>query len=632
MRFVSARLVLVLFGVGCVSVPAQKPPPNIVVFLADDLGWGDLGCYGHPKIKTPNLDAFAKQGMRLTQCYSACSVCSPSRSAILTGRTPYRNGVFTWLPGNTHVHLRKSEIAIATLLKKKGYATCHVGKWHLNGKFNSKEQPQPHDHGYDWWLGTQNNASPSHKNPRNFVRNGEPVGPTEGFSAVLVVDEAANWLRKHRDKSKPFFLSVWTHEPHLPIESDPRFMAHYPDADAGTKQHHGNVTQIDHAFSKLMKTLDELKLTEDTLVIFTSDNGPEGNGKRGRTRGSTGRLRGRKRAMYEGGIRVPGIIRWPGRVEKGSESSDPVIGSDIFTTICDVTDIPLPKDRTIDGASMVPLFAGGKIKRTIPMYWRWFGAPHGLHMAMRQGDWKILASEDQTRHELYNIVKDPQEATELSAKEPDLFTAMKATLRKLNAEIEAEGPDWWKSYGRRGSGRTKGGGRAGPLTKGWDKTGEFDVVKGCTVTKGDLGFRLVAKGEGFSLHKLDKPIRTKAVFRAKFRTLSPAKTRNAFLVFGARATNADLIKTGTAIGMGAHSVFKGAWNNVNRGKVTAAFAADAVFDVVTTVDFETRLVTTVIGGKTLKFDLPKGLEEIRFYGYYVKATRSTFSSIEIERD
>ncbi len=158
----------------------DKGPPNIVVFLADDLGWGDLACYGHPRIQTPHLDQFAAQGVRFTQCYSACGVCSPSRSSILTGRTPYRNGVYRWIPANHEVHLRNSEITIAELLKDRGYQTCHVGKWHLNGHFNSSKQPQPGDHGFDHWMATQNNAAPSHKDPKNFVRNGVAVGELKG--------------------------------------------------------------------------------------------------------------------------------------------------------------------------------------------------------------------------------------------------------------------------------------------------------------------------------------------------------------------------------------------------------------------------------------------------------------------
>ena len=303
---------------GSVGEPA-RPSPNVVIFVADDLGWGDLGCFGNPMIQTPNLDRFGRQGVRMRQCYAACAVCSPSRSAILTGRTPYRNGVWRWIPEGSEVHLRTSEITLAELLKGRGYATCHVGKWHLNGHFNSPKHPQPNDHGFDHWLATQNNAAPSHKNPDNFVRNGRPVGELKGYSGPLIVSEAIDWLRR-RDRSKPFYLNVWAHEPHLPIESDEIFMKSYPATAGIGRQHHGNVTQLDDAFGKLMAAIDDLDLANDTIVFFTSDNGPEGTGEpdrlhpgsqQDRNRGSTGGLRGRKRDCYEGGIRVPGLVRWP---------------------------------------------------------------------------------------------------------------------------------------------------------------------------------------------------------------------------------------------------------------------------------------------------------------------------------
>ena len=168
------------------------------------------------------------------------------------------------------------------------------------------------------------------------MRNGEALGEIEGFSAVIVVDEAIRWLREKRSAEAPFFLAVWTHEPHLPIESDPEFMKLYAQESEGVRQHHGNVTQIDFAFGRLMKTLDDLGLRDETFVFFTSDNGPEGKGNNGRTRGSTGGLRGRKRALYEGGIRVPGIARWPGKIRPGTVCEQPVIGSDVFSTSCEI--------------------------------------------------------------------------------------------------------------------------------------------------------------------------------------------------------------------------------------------------------------------------------------------------------
>jgi arylsulfatase A len=426
------------------SEPSQ---PNIVVFLADDLGWGDLGCQGHPIIQTPNLDAFAKQGVRLTQCYSGSAVCSPSRSAILTGRTPYRNGVFTWIPENKEIHLRTSEIALPKLLKGVGYVTCHSGKWHLNSHFNQPTQPQPNDHGYDWWLGTQNNAGPSHENPSNFVRNGQAVGKLEGYSAPLVASEAITWLKEKRDPSKPFLLSVWTHEPHYPIKSAAEFKAKYSQlSDPVQIEHHANVTQMDHAFGLLMRTLDELKLADNTFVIFTSDNGPEGDGVKSPGRGSTGGLRGRKRAVYEGGIRVPGLVRWPGKIPAGETRDVPVIGSDIFVTAATIAGAKVPADRVIDGGNLLAAIEGKPVERARPLYWRCNIAPEPLKTAMRIGDWKILADEKLSQFELYNVGRDPQEKDELSASEPAKLTEMKAELAKLNAEIEAEGPDWWRNY------------------------------------------------------------------------------------------------------------------------------------------------------------------------------------------
>jgi arylsulfatase A len=443
--FVFPAVVVTLASPGPVQAAENKP--NIVIFLADDLGYGDLGCYGHPIIQTPNLDAFASEGVRLTQCYAASAVCSPSRSAILTGRTPYRNGVFTWIPEGREIHLRTSEIALPKMLKVAGYTTCHVGKWHLNGHFNEVTQPQPDDHGYDWWLATQNNAAPSHQNPENFVRNGQAIGEVSGYSAPFIVKEATTWLQEHRDKSKPFLLCAWTHEPHYPIKAAPEFKAKYPSlTDDVQREHHANVTQLDHAFGQLMRALDDMQLTENTLVFFTSDNGPEGDGVSTPGRGSTGSLRGRKRSVYEGGIRVPGVVRWPRKIKAGSTSDQPVIGSDICVTAAAVAGAKLPTDRVLDGHNLLAALEGYSVDRTRPLYWRCAIAPETLKTAMRIGDWKILADESLTKFELYNLKSDSQEETELSAAEPAKLAEMKSALVQLNAEIEAEGPDWWKTY------------------------------------------------------------------------------------------------------------------------------------------------------------------------------------------
>lgn len=442
-RLIPVFLALVAFASWARAAPSA---PNLVLFLADDLGYGDLGCFGHPIIKTPNLDAFAKQGARLTQCYAASGVCSPSRSALLTGRTPHRNGVYTWIAEGSEVHLRRSEITLPTLLKGAGYATCHSGKWHLNGRFNDPAQPQPGDHGYDWWLATQNNAGPTHENPTNFVRNGRPVGPLQGYSAPLVAREAITWLREKRDPAKPFFLAVCTHEPHYPIKSDPAFKALYPDlTDDVQREHHANVTQMDHAFGLLMRALDEQKLTDTTFVFFTSDNGPEGDGIKTPGRGSSGGLRGRKRDLHEGGISVPGLARWPGRIPAGTTLDTPVIGSDVFPTLLAVAGVKPPADRVLDGVNVLAALTGKTttVDRRQPLFWRLHMAPNAK-IALRVDDWKILANAELTDFEFYNLGTDRQETTDLRSREPERFATLREQLIRHNASVEAEGPDWWK--------------------------------------------------------------------------------------------------------------------------------------------------------------------------------------------
>lgn len=423
------------------SFGAEPEQPNFVVFVADDMGWGDSGTFGHAQIKTPHLDKLAAQGVKLTQCYSACAVCSPSRSAILTGRHPYRNGVWRHLSGKHPAHLRRSEITYPKLLKSIGYETCHVGKWHLNSQvqFNTDDFPQPDDHGYDYWMASHNNASPSHKNPDNFVRNGEPIGEQNGFSAQIVGTEAVNWLTTKRDKSKPFALSVWVHEPHAPIATDPRFADLY--GDDKNRTYMGNITQLDHAVGQIMQSLDVEGVTENTLFFFTSDNGPVA-----RFGGSTGGLRGGKRSEHEGGIRVPGIACWPGHIEPGTISSIPVVGTDIFTTVLEITGIPVPSDRTIDGVNMLPALQGKPVERPIPLFWRTHVSQPDERVALRVGDWKIVGDETLTQFQLYEIEKDWKEENDLAEKMPEKTEELKQQLLTVWQQIEEEGPDeWWKA-------------------------------------------------------------------------------------------------------------------------------------------------------------------------------------------
>lgn len=441
--------------------------PNFLVILCDDLGYGDLGCYGHPRIRTPHLDRLAGQGIRLTSCYSAAPVCSPSRAGLLTGRNPNRFGVYDWIPGRSPMHMGRDEITVAKLLRRAGYATCQVGKWHCNGMFNSPEQPQPGDHGFDHWFSTQNNAGPSHHNPANFVRNGTRVGKTEGYSCQIVTDEAIEWLR-NRPAGRPFFQFVCFHEPHEPIASPPELVADYEDVPHNRALYYANVANIDAAVGRLMAALEALKVADNTLVLFTSDNGPETlnrypNAKR--CYGSPGPLRGMKLHLYDGGIRVPGILRWPGHARAGSESDQPVSLVDLLPTFCELANVPVPDDRRLDGTSLLPVLEGRPVQRDKPLFWLYLRSLTAPKLALRDGDWKLCAHWDLkpetidrgapqpetmqafkraqlTTFELYNLAEDIGEKNDLADREPQRVQRMAGQLRQLLTEIQQQCPTW----------------------------------------------------------------------------------------------------------------------------------------------------------------------------------------------
>ena len=435
----------------------QKRRPNILFILTDDLGYGDLQCYGHPHIKTPFLDLLAKEGCRLTQCYSPSPLCSPARAGFLTGRTPYRTGIKSWIPEGTDTYLHSREKTLATLLKEDGYSTFLAGKWHLCGKFNSSIHPQPHDHGFDHWLATSNFTKPTHRNPTNFVRNGKALGKIEGHSAQIVVDEAIQWL-EIRDSNKPFFQYICLHEPHSEIASPERFNQMYsqftigkPDppslTDRGPGEYFANVTHLDHQVGRLLRKLDQLGLRQNTFVFFTSDNGPVTENWRHwweiNMYGSAGGLRGRKADLYEGGIRVPGIVRFPGKIRASTVSELPVHGCDLLPTVCQMAGLPLPVDRAIDGQDFSPLFQNGTIDRNQLLYWQFttndathFGDSSFLaQYAIRDGNWKLVADKNLENFELYDLADDPTEASNLAAVEKEHLTTMVRKLASINESV-----------------------------------------------------------------------------------------------------------------------------------------------------------------------------------------------------
>lgn len=456
------RLVAFSLLVVCQLTVAQAARPNFVVVLADDLGFGDLGCYGSASILSPRIDQFATEGLRFTSCYAAHPNCSPSRAGLMTGRTPFRLGIYNWIPMFSPMHVKQAEITIATLLRDAGYETCQVGKWHLNGKFNLPGQPQPNDHGFDHWFATQNNALPNHRNPENFVRNGSEVGKLSGYSAEIVSGEAIQWLSDERDPAKPFFMFACFHEPHEPIASAAEFRKLYPDSDPGYAAHHGNISQLDAGFGRLLDALKVLGLQDDTVVVFTSDNGPAITSMH--PHGSAGPLRDKKGTVYEGGIRVPGIVRWPGKIAAGQLSDVPITSLDLLPTLCALGEATLPDDRELDGTSLVPLLKNKKLKRKRPLYWQFNRAKGAAKVALRDGKWKLLASitepgpstgADLTQQEmqgikrsglkdftLYDLERDVQESEDQSIHKPAILNRLKKQMQAMYGSVQKEAPVW----------------------------------------------------------------------------------------------------------------------------------------------------------------------------------------------
>ena len=452
-------VILAFLGVIQPAASGAAERPNVVVLLADDLGYGDLSCYGSPEIETPALDGLAAAGARFTDFYAGSAVCSPSRAALLTGRFPVRASVYSWIHSSHNMHLRDAERTLAEVLKGAGYKTAHVGKWHLSYDLaeGSGPDPDPGDQGFDHWVATGNNANPSHRDPKNFVRNGEPLGKIEGYSSHIVAEEAIGWLEDRKGSEKPFYLNVWFHEPHRKVAAPKELRQRHQDTRKPA--YYGCIENMDRAIGRLLEKLEAIGAAEDTMVIFASDNGSYMRDPAGK---SNGGLKGRKTQLWEGGIRVPGIIRWPGHVEAGRVIEEPAGLVDILPTVAEAVDAPLPDGVTIDGTSLLPLLENSAaFERGTPLYW--FYSPSRPVCVIREGDWSLVADPTLelprqnffeeafigkvkrtglTNFRLYNVRRDPAQKHNVAAEHPGRLEAMKREMIELHKDVVAEAYDW----------------------------------------------------------------------------------------------------------------------------------------------------------------------------------------------
>lgn len=428
-------------------------PPNFVFILADDLGWGDLPCYGHRGYRAhggwqvrgnpqmPATDRLAREGTRFTQFYVASAVCSPSRAALMTGLFPATLGIHDYL-GTPELNARRGvrdslDPAVPTvtaLLRSAGYATGHFGKWHLS---SGPGAPKPEQYGIDRYEACMTGAK------------------ERPFSSERIADAAIAFMESNR--GRPFFINAWLYDPHNPLHPTDEMMAPYKDLASGWagqrsafEVYYGVLGYMDRQIGRILEALDKLKLAENTVVIFSSDNGPETGlipfvsfyG----AAATAGPFRGVKRSLYEGGIRTPLIVRWPGRVPAGRVDNETVVGGvDFLPTVCRLAGVNPPASALRDGEDISDAWMGSVRKRTRPLFWenRFPVYGHVLDMspmlAIRDGPWKLLMNPDRSRVELYNVPRDPAEMNNLADRNPELVKRLSERLLRWQASLP-EGP------------------------------------------------------------------------------------------------------------------------------------------------------------------------------------------------
>ena len=450
-------LSLGLIAAGCSANQGKKEivpeQPNILFIFADDWGYGDLGCYGNTEVKTPYLDKLAAQGTRYTQFHVTSGVCSPSRSSIITGHFPARHKVHGHFAGN-EVNAKRGmpnwldetlPVYLPRLMQEAGYTTAHFGKWHLGGGGEPNgdlSAPEPKVYGYDetrvW-----NGNGPTWK--------GDQPWPTTRYmdddtlwvqsSSRIAVDATIKFLKENKGR-KPMFVNLWLKDPHTPLWPSEEQRKPYKGIEPDKETYYSVLTDADFHIGRLLEALTEMGLDENTLVIFSSDNGPA-HYPPAKIAGSTGGLKGRKTDVFEGGVNVPFIVRWPGHVNAGNVDHRSVLSAvDLLPTFCELANQKLPANYQPDGESVTTIFQNNPFIRTKPLFWEWNfstknpNQPNSwVYLAVRSGDWKLLANETRDRIELYNIADDQFENNNLALENSDTVQELMALWDNWKSEL-----------------------------------------------------------------------------------------------------------------------------------------------------------------------------------------------------
>ena len=451
-----APILMVLALTPAICAAAAETKPNIVFIFADDWGWGDLSCHGHPYVKTPNIDRLANEGTDFHRFTVASGVCSPSRTAVMTGHFPARyniDGHFAWVPSNAKRNmpdwLDPGVVTLPRLLQSAGYATAHFGKWHLANDM-IPDSPSPGAYGYDAYgaFNCSGEQMPVHEDAANAIR----------------------FIEASKKSNEPFFINLWIHEPHTPHHVIPRYRWRFKDAGLSENDeiYAAILSHADDRIGEVLEALDRLKLTDNTLVIFSSDNGPA-RGRAGAelklsydtatgagygiaaSKGITAGRKGYKAALFEGGINVPFIVRWPGEVAPDKVDNTSMISAvDLLPTLCEIAGAKLPATLKPDGISQLAALRGqSKPGRSKPLFWKVVGrrgkpgAPDAFHWVdycVVDDQWKLLVDEASSYVELYDIVSDPYEKADLKDRHSDVVRGLRQNLETWKASLPAS-PD-----------------------------------------------------------------------------------------------------------------------------------------------------------------------------------------------
>lgn len=482
MKTISALFFLSVIIFGCRPAnQKQKSLPNVILIMADDMGWGDVGFNGGTIIKTPALDEMASNGIVFSRFYAAAPVCSPTRGSCLTGRHPYRYGVTTANRG----HLKNDEISLAEIFRKKGYATGHFGKWHLGtldpefsihgqSREPRKNYMNPAMAGFDEWFSTElavptyDPYSKKNTNPRAwridgdwravYWHNGAPLNEIlTGCDSEIIIDKAIPFIEKNVESDKRFFAVIWFHAPHVPVIGHPVYMQeYYSDYPESNQHYYSSVTALDVQVGRLRERLKELGVSENTIVCFTSDNGPEGSpgeNIRWHSHGSAGKYRGRKRSLYEGGVRVPSIIEWPALGINSKTIDVPTVTSDYFPTFCSILGVDHKQfQRPYDGIDLMPIIKGEQTERKSGIGFQTliqqtyigerFKIVHNLTEERSRSD---NGEVPFSKYELYDLINDPGEKKNLAEQYPEVLSRLTMQLEDWIASCKQsdEGSDYY---------------------------------------------------------------------------------------------------------------------------------------------------------------------------------------------